>query len=808
MSYSVSLNQWSTGLANQYLFGVLFVSGPKNPDPMTTDSFRLLAIRPLQDCAKRFRKNLIPGELYLFYNEFSFLSHAGEKMGNGEELACYSINASVPNDLYRIKANRKIPIDINICAIVGKNGSGKSTLLELLYLTSYIIASSDEILPGFEKLNKWILEAELQKKRAEITKKETPHKNRSLEENEALEKAEKELNDAANSIVKYQSLLFELKEIYRTAALELIFSKNGQVFSLSIKNGVVTLHVIPLRVIGPIEIPSALWKKDLNDNTPGKPKITDYFFYSIAINYSIYGLNNIISGNWLEYLFHKNDGYQTPLVINPFRDEGIIDINNEYHLAQTRLLSNLVGEGYAVNEIAADRRVSKLSFEIAPFLSTKIFDVEYKWVLQTHYMHNDHKVIDFFVRLLKELVDFNLDELSVSELNTLYAEEILQTNSEAMDSESSFKLKFKEDHLSREKLLYLIMKYVFGKIIKICNKYEEYFPFGDLVAYSAKVPILKDVDELIKKLKKDESHITLKIRQILNNVKHGLFCSREGAVKWKLRDKDVGNEDIRYFREIELSEFIHFFKSIIPNGKELEKFLPIAFFRPDLFISSDGGEGNDLPHLFSELSSGQQQQVHSLQSIYYHINNIDSVFASSNKEKGVTYPHINIILDEVELYYHPEIQRTFISELLTGLDRLRLKNIKGINVLFSTHSPFILSDIPGENILKLKKGYPKLYNKKERTFGANIHDLLADDFFLEEGYMGKYAVKKISELNKKLKVTEKNLFKTEERTQILKLIDIIGEPLIRNSMREIYVKSFKHEIDEKIAALLKLREEL
>ena len=62
-------------------------------------------------------------------------------------------------------------------------------------------------------------------------------------------------------------------------------------------------------------------------------------FYTIVINYSHYAYNSQeyqseIMGRykkkfWIEALFHKNDGYRTPIVLNPFRERGNIDINVE-----------------------------------------------------------------------------------------------------------------------------------------------------------------------------------------------------------------------------------------------------------------------------------------------------------------------------------------------------------------------------------------------------------------------------------------------------------------------------------------------
>jgi hypothetical protein len=97
-----------------------------------------------------------------------------------------------------------------------------------------------------------------------------------------------------------------------------------------------------------------------------------------------------------------------------------------------------------------------------------------------------------------------------------------------------------------------------------------------------------------------------------------------------------------------------------------------------------------------------------------------------------------VILEEIELYYHPELQQQFVMYLIGGLNQMTLENIKGINVMIVTHSPYVLSDIPNTNVLALKKNQSKPM-KELRTFGANIHDMLKDSFFLQGGSMGYFA---------------------------------------------------------------------
>ena len=86
------------------------------------------------------------------------------------------------------------------------------------------------------------------------------------------------------------------------------------------------------------------------------------WFYSIVCNYSLYSFNyhdyyvertdderlsllgkkitpqNEDDAFWLKGVFHKNDGYQTPVVIHPMRQNGIINAVKENYLAKERLI--------------------------------------------------------------------------------------------------------------------------------------------------------------------------------------------------------------------------------------------------------------------------------------------------------------------------------------------------------------------------------------------------------------------------------------------------------------------------------------
>jgi hypothetical protein len=157
----------------------------------------------------------------------------------------------------------------------------------------------------------------------------------------------------------------------------------------------------------------------------------------------------------------------------------------------------------------------------------------------------------------------------------------------------------------------------------------------------------------------------------------------------------------------------------------------------------------------------------------------------------------------VELYFHPDYQKKFISELISSLSKNKFKKIKNINILFSTHSPFILSDIPSQNILKLINGDPQPFVENEQTFGANIHDLLANDFFLKKGFMGEYAKLWIEDLitylrfnlnesKNQVNIAPKRVWDSTKAKQI---ISLVGEPILKMKLAEMYDEKFKDKFE-------------
>lgn len=647
-----------------------------------TNNFKLLAIRPLKNCDKKFLKNLDKGTIYKFYNEYTFKdSNGNEIIESLEDVSSVTHTSKVPVDFYQIENNGNT-INFNISALVGKNGSGKSSLLELLYASCFRIASRKRVLEGDE------------------------HGLIPIEYIPYDPVKQRESNSKLN----------EIKRLISSLNVEIFYSINEKIYCINISKEQGIIHKI---IEGKDEYLSK-WLLDEPIEKYLKYVFNDAFFYNISINYSLYGLNDIILGGWIRELFHKNDGYQTPLVINPFRTNGNIDVNSELHLAQTRFFTNSI---YTIeNSTVNDKNVGAIDFKLD---LTESYSVE-KINTDNHFTRykSEFKLSEkeFICKIYNIFYDLNLTE---NEIYTPTSGSLIQQS-----------------------------KYIFYKILKISRKYKEYNKYEILKEYEIN---LEEFDAFLSVLCKDKSHITLKLRQTLNNLRFNWFDVKEGANLLNLSiDFDFDNDidlSSEFKHRILLSELIQIIKITKEENDFLkyEELIPLGCHSITLYIINNKLIVSDLTNMV-ELSSGEQHFIFSIQSILYHLININSVFNSESPK--IKYKYVNIILDEIELYFHPEFQRTFAYELIKRIQTLSIPHIESINIIFCTHSPFILSDIPKENTLKLDNGSIMPYDIAENTFGANIHDLLAKDFFLKDGFIGEFAKQKIENIIFQLNLLE------------------------------------------------------
>ena len=145
---------------------------------------------------------------------------------------------------------------------------------------------------------------------------------------------------------------------------------------------------------------------------------------------------------------------------------------------------------------------------------------------------------------------------------------------------------------------------------------------------------------------------------------------------------------------------------------------------------------------FSELFSVQFENLSDGEIVYF--NTFSSIFMEIRKASKDGRDCV-LVLDEPDLNLHPEWCRRFIDDCITLVN-----NYSDVNVQFiiATHSPYMISDVPKENVFSLEVKEKMVEIKRaEKSFAANIIDILSDTFFLDYS-IGEFARKKILKRDK------------------------------------------------------------
>lgn len=755
----------------------------------------MIAIRPLKGCAPHIRKCLKEGVFYYFCDDYRIDEIRGlirRKSQNLEPLA---------EDFFLKKPR------VYINAIVGKNGDGKSTLVELMMRLVNNCTITNDLAVGKDSL-KWVdgVRGELYYIIDDVL---YMLRERSEEEGALVyvvaDLKESEMGEwqfkAPNKVdvkLDRDSFFFTLVSNYSHYAYNTLDYKKE-------------------------------WKETGNEDNDDEKC-------------------------WLHYIFHKNDGYVAPITLHPFRFKGNIDVNREADLSKQRLLAMFINADdpdlnpnslrrvngkdaevlvlredvcklqrkAIVDFFTAQREADKMGVVFTQVAKAdeglkKKNDIEYERLIDTMlpFLYDERldEVLDrgdefksFVKKVVAWLKENHKNALpQYSDIERVW--DILETLTEMHpETKRNIHLKeYKEKYgdmmgvnsvqLGRLDTIYRIFLltghdpnllprkyeeltkeeksklYEVYKVWSILSKYPQYEPFIYTDEQKQRIreagPAL---EECYRRLNDDKfSHITRKLRQVFNYRKEGF---EDGDLYERLGEFDEKQGTLK----VNLRKL----KEHYGGQKVALDQLPPAMYEWDLLFKKVGGNEADIE--LDSFSSGEKQLLNSTSAIIYHLQNLTATAITH-------YRNVNIILEEIELYYHPDYQRKLIWQLLNQIGRADIPEIESINILFVTHSPFILSDVPKSQVLFLGEGMPK-NTMQENTFGANIHSLLKNGFFLPNLPMGEFAYEKINDMFRKLNEGDLG----EDYKDLYQQILLVGEPYLRSQLLTMY-KEYKGLVD-------------
>lgn len=197
------------------------------------------------------------------------------------------------------------------------------------------------------------------------------------------------------------------------------------------------------------------------------------------------------------------------------------------------------------------------------------------------------------------------------------------------------------------------------------------------------------------------------------------------------------------------------------------------------------------------LSTGEKAYLNLFSRLHFGYTRLKETFSINDAN------HLYFLIDEPSTGFHPQWQKEYLAKLLKFLS-VRVSEKK--HLIIATHSPYLVSDVQKEDVIRLHKADQETKELADNTFGANIHELLADSFYLRNGFMGDFARTKINSLIEFLNQSEESTQEWNEKSA-KHFIEIIGEPLLRQDLKELYYSKFSSDdlIAKEIERLQEIR---
>lgn len=159
-----------------------------------------------------------------------------------------------------------------------------------------------------------------------------------------------------------------------------------------------------------------------------------------------------------------------------------------------------------------------------------------------------------------------------------------------------------------------------------------------------------------------------------------------------------------------------------------------------------------------------------------------------NSSQGIC----QLVVDELESGMHLEWSRSLINFLVNYINEIDKMGGMKFQLIFTTHSPYMLSDIKPGNVIMIEKNQETGCSEGkvlQNTFAKNIQEIMKEN--LIDNIYGDFALAKIDSMIGILNGEEVQEGNEEE---LLKEIHLISEPILRNKLLDMYDK--KHNTSE------------
>lgn len=513
--------------------------------------------------------------------------------------------------------------------------------------------------------------------------------------------------------------------------------------------------------------------------------------------------------NKLKLVYYSNAFDNSATIDNGIEHENVFDISTMYLMKNDKLVSELddslmshiQAEYIRQIEFVASYQNSErhLKFDIPKeiYIDTKGIDKKMEKLIDLVtpdvYYKDNHNMMEeeYFNR--ENLVDalesikykfdesiknYVLDPQSYTKIRLVYLHLVISLYSYIKDLDFS-----RIDVSDIDRVIYFDQVLNKNNIINSCIKYEEeYGLFLDDLEIKS---ILNDIEKnsILSPLFLDYVNDT-----VIYDINKIMVILKETDSKLYKEVKKSKKTEIKYIK----SKLFEFFEAVCLEGIY---------------------EG--IIEIFWPLSTGQ----YNLLSLYSRLHELYDSMSENHKSDE---HNIILLLDEGENSLHPRWQQQYVKSIIDLVDDIF--DNANIQIILTTHSPILLSDIPGDNVIYINRNRENI-----KTFGSNIYNLYRQGFFLNGsnfGILGDFATEKLKKVGEilfkweneisnieELTINKNNILneKEDKETQIKelekkknelfnevrekstdeleyckKIINIIGEKFIRDTMLDQY----------------------
>ena len=506
----------------------------------------------------------------------------------------------------------------------------------------------------------------------------------------------------------------------------------------------------------------------VGENGSGKSSISSFLFNNINNQYKSFGVNNyifILLINKKKYIFSTVPDIHSDVILI-LEDHVTNKRNKTLDLLMNSLYSSLYDFKISTNSITENKEGKNDYFPNRFLDFKKIAKLDSRLILNEILLGNKK---EFFTKYFSPL------EIKIT--TNLFYSAIINKK----DKKEFLEIRMLSDDIDEKKnnmdsvifVVYTYLSSLFYENFKdIFEDFRELKKVSSLKVYrEVLINMLEEVNYFYTKKNVKYPNI-----EIFLNELNDMFQYTEEIIKNKQLLNKIFDRTEFYILHDNFQ-----LKIEIDKVKEITKMFYFFENLPECFdvsfIDSKKGISNDM------LSAGEK----SLLRIRYYL---ESIIRKEKKQFFI------ILFDEVENEMHPQWQAKLLKYLI---DIFKNRNIQ-IHFILNSHSPFLLSDLPKENVIFLKDGkqaYP--FKKDEQTFGANIHTLLSHGFFMKDGLIGEFAKDKIQSIlkyheeilekeltkeeNKKQRDEEREKYENEQKIKFWQIQSIIGDEYLKQVVK-------------------------